>query len=58
MAIRDITWNYSGQSDEMIALYSHGAFFAQPSFAHRVEHTTNAGKGAPLHCSVSKTLDL
>lgn len=38
-----ITWQFKGQTQEMMAMSSHGAFVALPAYSQRVTQTTNAG---------------
>ena len=39
-----VQWFFDGQSQEMIAIASHGHFFSEPVFGGRVDAVENAGK--------------
>lgn len=41
--IMDFTWFFVGQTDQMIAVYSHHVFFPMPSHSKRVKHLSNGG---------------
>jgi hypothetical protein len=41
--LAEVTWTFSGSSQEMAATSIHSFFFPTPSFSGRVQHTSNAG---------------
>ena len=41
--IISIEWLFRGSSEEMVAIFSHGAFAPLPAFAHRVQQVANGG---------------